>query len=136
MAGILLFNIEGEKLQRIRAVSSELGLECVSVDAQYHLRPLCELIGAGPIEANASAAACYDGSAAFADEMLVMNALDERTFGALLHCLRRDGAPVALKAIVTEHNLPWTAAQLHAELKQEHERIAEMLRARREGADS
>ena len=134
MAGILLFNIEGEKLARIRAVSSELGLECISVDAANHRRPLCELIGACPNEANAAPAS--ESAPAFEGEMLVMNALDESSFGALLHCLRRDGASVALKAIVTEHNLLWTAAQLHEELKQEHERIAEMLRARKEGAEN
>ena len=39
----------------------------------------------------------------------------------LLDAMRSSGATVALKAVVTEHNVGWSAARLCRELRQEHE---------------
>ena len=41
----------------------------------------------------------------------------------LLDTLRREGVPVALKAVVTEQNKGWSAAALCRELRREHEAI-------------
>ena len=59
-------------------------------------------------------AAAGDG---FAEEMLVMEALSSE----LLDAMRASGAAVSLKAVVTEHNVGWSAAQLCRELRREHE---------------
>lgn len=124
MAGILLFNIEGEKLRRIGAIAEDLGIACRSVEAKDQHKPLGELVGL--VESFPKP----ERIEPFSEEMLVIYELDEQTFSALLHMLRRDGAAVALKAIVTEHNLLWSAAKLGRELAEEHARMAELLKAR------
>ena len=43
--------------------------------------------------------------------------------GVVLDGLRRDRASVALKAVLTEHNVHWTAARLRRELAAENEAL-------------
>ena len=61
----------------------------------------------------------------FADEMLVMDSLDSCQFHCLLDGLQRNHTTVALKAVVTEQNLTWTAAELHDALLEEHKRLSQ-----------
>ena len=49
----------------------------------------------------------------------------ENEDGTLLDGLRRNNTPVALKAVVTEQNLSWTAAALHDALLEEHRRLSQ-----------
>lgn len=119
---ILLFNIAGEKLARIRMIAARLGIDCIEIEPLDFSRTLEELTSR-----------CARGeapeSAPFSEEMLIMDGLIESDFSALLYSLRTEGAAVALKAVVTEHNLCWTAAALAKELKAEHERLLEAVRA-------
>ncbi len=127
MSCIILFNIGGEKLRRIRSIAEALEIDCALAEKRDHARPLGELIGLDmPFPAPEEAEP-------FSEEMLIMHELDEPTFAALLQSLRREGAPVALKAVVTEHNLYWSPAALARELSREHEAMLELLRKRREG---
>ena len=110
MAKILLYNITGEKLMKLRIAALCLGLEAVKVPAEDFAHPLGYLLGVegfGPAEE----------SAAFSEEMLVMETLSS----PLLDAMRSAGATVALKAVVTEQNLAWSSAALCRELGREHE---------------
>lgn len=111
MNRILLYNLDPEKESKIRMAAYRLGLECVRVPPEAFSHPLGLLLGL-PGYAPAEGAA-----ERFEDEMLVMEALSAE----LLDELRRLGAPVALKAVVTEHNRAWSSAALCAELRKEHE---------------
>ena len=109
---VLLFNIPAEKAALIRAAALRLGLTPVEIDPADFGLPLGLLLGEagerspGPPES-------------FSGEMLVMETLS----APLLDALRREGATIALKAVVTEHNRGWSAARLCAELRREHEAL-------------
>lgn len=112
MSKVLLYNITGDKLTKIRAAALRLGLEAVVVPREDFAHPLGYLLG----EAGFAPAQTPEG---FEDEMLVMQTLSS----PLLDALRREGAPVALKAVVTEQNRRWSSATLCRELRQEYEAI-------------
>ncbi len=58
-------------------------------------------------------------------EMLVMKNFTSGRIDQLLMELRKAGVPrIALKAIVTESNCPWTFYQLYEELCKEHEAMS------------
>ena len=116
MAQILLFNIGADKLRRIRPLALRLGIRCRSIAQEDYGKTLGALSGREGYEA------AEDGAGTpFTAEMLVMDALSPAQFHGLLDGLRRERAPVALKAVVTESNLSWTAARLQRELSAEHE---------------
>lgn len=110
MAKILLYNIEGEKLRKIRGAAALLGLEVIEVTPQAQSHPIGYLLG---YEGFAPA----DADEAVPDEMLVMETL----CSPLLDYMRANGSAVALKAVVTELNRAWSGAELCRELRREHE---------------
>lgn len=111
MKRVFLYNItDSEKLEKIRRAALWLGLVPVTVPPADFGQPLGVLLG----EAGFAPA---EETESFADEMLVMEELSS----PLLDTLRREGAPVALKAVVTEQNRHWSSAALCRELRREHE---------------
>jgi len=110
MTRILLYNIPAEKAGLIRIAAYRLGLSCVSVPPEDFGRALGDLLGLPGYAADSEAEP-------FADEMLVMEELSS----GLLDELRRLGATVPLKAVVTEHNVSWSASRLCREVRAEHE---------------
>ena len=113
MAQVLLFNVGEEKKKKIRFLLIKLGVACREVPPEDFGKTLAELTG--------REAAAKESAEPFSGEMLVMDGLDSRRLQSLLDGLRRVKAPVALKAVVTEQNLEWTAARLYEELSAEHE---------------
>lgn len=111
MPKLLLFNLEGEKLAKIRAIACRLGLDTLAVPREDFHRPLGSLL---------DGVKCAPAEGAdFDDEMLVMETLSS----PLLEALRAEGVPVALKAIVTVQNRLWSPAALCRELRREHEAL-------------
>lgn len=110
MARILLYNIRGEKLKKIRTASALLGITPIEVPEDAHAHPVGYLLGYEGF-------APSDAAEHFDDEMLVMELL----FSPLLDYMRKSGATVVLKAVVTEQNRAWSGAALCRELQREHE---------------
>lgn len=110
MAKILLYNIQGEKLAKIRTAAVLLGITPIEVPEDAHSHPVGYLLGYEGFVPS-------DAVEHFDDEMLVMEAL----FSPLLDYMRKNGAAVALKAVVTEQNRAWSGAALCRELQREHE---------------
>lgn len=111
MERVLLYNIQSEeKLQKLRLIALRLGFEPVVVKREDYGHPVGFLLGA---EGFAPAETAED----FAEEMLVMETLSS----PFLEALRREGVPVALKAVITEQNSRWSSAALCRELRREHE---------------
>ena len=110
MARLLLYNIHGEKLEKIRTAAALLGITPIMVPEDAHAHPVGYLLGYEGF-------APSDAAESFASEMLVMEAL----FSPLLDYMRKSGATVALKAVVTEQNRAWSGAALCRELQREHE---------------
>ncbi len=115
MAQVLLFNIGAEKKKKIRFLLIKLGAACREIPPEDFARTLAELTCRDGAAAPDGAAEPFDG------EMLVMDGLNSDKLRGLLDGLRRVKAPVALKAVVTEQNLTWSASRLYAELCAEHE---------------
>ena len=55
------------------------------------------------------------------EEMLVLHGFSSSRLDELLRQLRRAGASVALKAVLTESNCAWSFHQLYEEIRAEHE---------------
>ena len=110
MSKVLLYNIQGDKLAKIRRAAGLLGLELIDVPPEAFGHPIGFVLG-------------YEGftpseqTEDFTDEMLVMETLSS----PLLDSMRACGAMIALKAVVTEQNIAWSAAALCRELQREHE---------------
>lgn len=110
MSKVLLYNIQSDKLIKIRRAAGLLGLEAVEVPQEAFGQPVGYMLGYegyAPLEETES----------FTEEMLVMETLSS----PLLDAMRAGGATVALKAVVTEQNSAWSAAALCRELRREHE---------------
>ena len=120
MSKVLLFNIQGEKRRKLLFLLMRLGLACRELSPAEQGKTIGALTEKTGFS-NASAARYTP----FTDEMLVMDGLDAGQFHGLLDGLRRDHIPVALKAVVTEQNLSWTAAELHDALLEEHRRLSQ-----------
>lgn len=128
MPQVLLFNIAPDKLRRIRPLLSRLGVGCRVVEPADFGRAIGALCGRGDHpDAGETADGVPAAESTFTGEMLIMDSLSPYQFSAMLEGLRRERAAVALKAVVTDSNLGWSAARLHRELSAEHEA---MLRAR------
>ena len=117
MATALLFNFtDAQKLQKLRFALFKHGVTARVVDASDFGQPvgwLCALEGYLPDNAAAEGG--------FTDEMLVLCGLSAAQLDGLLTALRRSRAVVALKAVVTEENVSWSAKRLHDEILEEHE---------------
>lgn len=120
MAKVLLFNLQGEKRQKILFLLIRLGIACREVSPAEQGKTIEALT-----ERRAAAAVGAAPTPPFTDEMLVMDALSREQFHGLLDGLRSAQSPVALKAVVTEQNLGWTAAELHDALLEEHKSLSQ-----------
>ena len=118
MGEILLFNIQDpEKRTAIRLTALRLGIPCREVPREHQNLTIEELLTAAQPESPVKE------KEQFEDELMLMNALRQDDFQELLDVLRREGKTVRLKAVVTEHNRSWTAAQLCKALKAEEDAI-------------
>lgn len=122
MSNVLLFNLHGEKREKILFLLIRLGIACREVSPAEQGKTIGALTEKETKGVPAQRAA---SKAPFPDEMLVMDGLDAGQFHGLLDGLRRNHVPVALKAVVTEQNLSWTAAELHEALLEEHIRLSQ-----------
>lgn len=57
----------------------------------------------------------------FDGEMLIFSGMDSAAVDRFLAEYRKDGIePVSLKAVITPHNIFWTAEKVYRELEREH----------------
>ena len=119
MAMVLVYHVrDAKKLLAIRLELARMAVPVREVEDTELTHPLGYLLG-------------YPGYAPglpgavepFREEMLVLDGLRGPGLSRFLDALRAHGASVALKAVVTEHNVNWSSLQLYRELKCEHERM-------------
>lgn len=133
MARVLLYNFRNEaRRKKVKALLFRLALPSREVEPEeqgYPLRTLLETPGTAHEEPAApekeqgepEAPESAPGEAEpFHEEMLMMHGLNSRQFHGLVDGLRQQGVIVPLKAVVTPHNIQWTSARLHRELRLEH----------------
>ena len=110
MTRVLLYNITGEKLAKIQSAAGLPGLMLIEVPEDAFGNPVGYMLGYEGFTPS-------DSAESITEEMLVMETL----CSPLLDYLRKNGAGVALKAVVTEQNSAWSGAALCRELRREHE---------------
>ena len=110
---ILTFNLNENRLSRLRFLCMKLGLAVRPVPAEDFCQPISALCG---LSAPAEAAPAE----AFPEEMLLFCHMDNAQVNRFLQPARQlRFAPVALTAVLTPTNAAWTPVQLCAELKDE-----------------
>lgn len=117
MARILLFGVKTEKTEAIRGIAQKIGVDVTSVNRRDYGQKIGTLAGISGFRKDGKP---YDGPD-FAMEMLVFSGMIPTQVDAFLAEYKENGLPpVALKAIVTPHNVSWTADALFRELMKEH----------------
>ena len=99
----------GERAQQVKTVLVCMGARIRNIAA------------AGFTLGRAGFAQCADTGEAPEQPMLVLDGFTSKRLDVLLRELRQYSVSVPYKAIVTEHNLPWTLRALYDELVREHE---------------
>ena len=125
---LLCYNLNEDKARGVRMAATRLKIRVRRVEAQEYALPLAVLCG---LESAAQEAAQMDtvtepaeGTAAFADEMLVMALFPPGMMELFLQTMRRMGVTsIALKAVLTPTNAAWSSAWLRDELSREREAI-------------
>lgn len=113
---ILAYNFSGPRLQALRLLAMMLKVQLRPVERRELLQPvglLAGLPGFTPAEE-------YTGDEA-KEELLFLCGFDRPLLDKLLQGIRRSALKqVALKAMLTPHNVGWSGLQLLQELREEH----------------
>lgn len=117
----LLYNIANDiRGKRIRKFLDANDIKIMDVKSRNYLDPIGFLLGRPGFSP-------FDGkrrNVAISEEMLVMDAFEKADIDALLSFFKTAGIrKIALKAVVTRHNIHWNSYALYENLKMEHERL-------------
>lgn len=116
-AKILLFHVQPEKTKQIESICRSLKLQTVKVKPSSYNQKLGYLAG---IEGFNRENTVYQGPD-FPSEMLVFSGIDSDMVDAFLAKYREIPIPpINLKAVLTPHNVFWSADALYKELLKEH----------------
>ena len=114
---ILMFGLDKDKEKAIRTVGSRIGAVPVTVERRDYSQKLGTLAG---VQGFSRDKTVYSGPN-FPAEMRVFSGMNSTQVDVFLAEYKKTGVPaVGLKAIVTPHNVFWTAEALFKELLKEH----------------
>lgn len=114
---ILMFGLNKDKEAVVRAAGSTIGATVVAVPRKEYSQKLGTLANVQGFSRNKTA---YSGPD-FPAEMLVFSGMNSAQVDAFLAAYKKAEIPaIGLKAIVTPHNVFWTAEELFRELLKEH----------------
>lgn len=115
-AKLLCYNLPDDKADYISALCYDMDIGMRTVEKNELLKPLSELCGF-----DTQTEKVYSGEG-FKEEMLVLCFFTHELLNSFLYSFRQRGIkPVALKAVLTEHNFEWSSLKLYEDIKQEHE---------------
>lgn len=114
---ILTFGLEKEKLRAVRITAQRNQIQVKEISRRDYAQKLGVLAG---IQGFSKEKINYDGPD-FPLEMMVFSGIDSTQMDTFLADYKKTGAqPIPLKAIITPHNIFWTAEALFKELWKEH----------------
>lgn len=123
MEEILLYNLEGEKGKQIRQLCAEMKIRFQNISAGQYGEPIGALASGGGMEKTGIP---FTGIP-FQDEMMVFAGFEDDNLRNFLSRYYQAGiGKVSLKAALTPYNVKWNSAELHDELKREHEELGKM----------
>ncbi|MDE6759329.1 MAG: DUF3783 domain-containing protein [Lachnospiraceae bacterium] len=121
-AKILLFHVKPEKTKQIESVCRSLKLQPVKIKPSSYKQKLGYLAG---IKGFNRENTVYQGPD-FPAEMLVFSGMDSNMVDTFLaKCREAFIPPINLKAVLTPHNVSWSAEILYKELLKEHLRFSQ-----------
>ncbi len=121
-AKILLFHVKPEKTKQIESVCRSLKLQPVKIKSSSYKQKLGYLAG---IKGFNRENTVYQGPD-FPSEMLVFSGMDSNMVDTFLaKCRESFIPPINLKAVLTPHNVSWSAEILYKELLKEHLRFSQ-----------
>ncbi|MCI8465454.1 MAG: DUF3783 domain-containing protein [Lachnospiraceae bacterium] len=114
---ILTFQLEQEKEIAVEKICQRLEIQNIEVPVKNYGQKLGYLAG---ITGFSKENVVY-GKSPFPAEMLVFSGMDSARIDAFLAEYKKTALPaIGLKAVVTSHNIFWTAEALFTELMKEH----------------
>lgn len=114
---VLLFRLNQDKYAAVRQVCKILGIRILDIARKDYSQKLGSL---AQIQGFSKEAKKYDGPELPA-EMLVFSEMNSDQVDAFLAKYKKTGVePIALKAVVTDQNIFWTADRMQKELLREH----------------
>ncbi|MCI9067380.1 MAG: DUF3783 domain-containing protein [Lachnospiraceae bacterium] len=114
---VLTFKLEHTKDAAVASICRKLDIRKIEVPVEDYGQKLGCLAG---ISGFPKEKIPY-GKAPFPKEMLVFSGMDSEHLDAFLSEYKKTALPaIGLKAVVTSHNIFWTAEALFAELMKEH----------------
>ncbi|MCI7618775.1 MAG: DUF3783 domain-containing protein [Firmicutes bacterium] len=124
---IFLFSVSEDQAEKIREFCLSLDIEVMTVERRNFAKPLGRVLGiptdATPASANAVKPYRMTG---FPSPMMVFCGLEQEDLDSYLSGYAAAGIEkIALKAVLTPHNVSWTAEQLYDELMEEHRSFAQ-----------
>lgn len=124
---VLLFHFEDrERLSAVRKAMLPTHIPCTVIEQADCDQPLGTFVGL-PVTAMPEVP-----SAALTEEVLVLCGLSDAGIQLVLAALRKAGIYIPYKAMLTPTNKDWTAAQLFAELYEEHQAMMAMQKAKQQ----
>ena len=115
---ILLFHIEAAKAKQIEAICRPLKIQVSKIKPSSYTQKLGYLAGISGFNRENTT---YTG-AEFPSEMLVFSGMDSDLVDTFLAKYKEASIPpIGLKAILTPHNVFWSATDLYKELFKEHQ---------------
>ena len=117
-AHILLFHVEQEKAERIGSICRNLGICSSKAEPSSYSQKLGYLAGISGFRRENMT---YTGSE-FPSEMMVFSGMDSDMLDRFLDEYKKASIPpIGLKAVLTPHNIFWSAEDLYRELFKEHQ---------------
>lgn len=107
---------------KLKSVFVRMGIKIKNISEDQLDEKVGYLVGLEGFEACENKTLDFD---VIEEEVLVMKDFSDRRLNELLMQMRKAGIPrIALKAVVTEHNVNWTFRALYKEIKEEHEQMS------------
>lgn len=116
---VLLYNAGAQRESEIRLLCLRHGIRMSSVPAARFGVPLKDLLPSG--SGSSVQTALPAGTESFSEEMMLICGLSRQELMLFLEEFQKqDIRPVALKAVLTEHNQSWDSITLYREISREH----------------
>lgn len=116
-ARVLLFRVDPIQANRIESLCKRLGIRVSKIEPAQYSQTLGYLAG---IPGFPEGETPYTGPD-FPSEMMVFAGMSDRLDRFLAEYKQAAVPPIGLKAVITPHNIFWSAEDLYKELVQEHQ---------------
>lgn len=116
-AHVLLFRVDPIQANRIESLCKRLGIRISKIEPVLYSQKLGYLAGIPSFPKEEKA---YTGPD-FPSEMMVFSGMSDRLDQFLTEYKKAAIPPIVLKAVITPHNIFWSAEDLYKELFKEHQ---------------